>query len=218
MATALGLRALKTYSLPGRKAEFEVEKAASPRSCPHEVMIANCNKQGKQVNMAGQVIFQSFGRHSSDDVDAAVGVHLLMIGIAICLFFSICNLRISMGTRAEYTGTRLLPLFRDGAVAHEEYRVVRRQEEPGRPQGTGDGEDDSDDDELGSIEEESDDHRDEPRYPVGADLSELSLAAPRHGASGRARRPRGASSSPACAPMPLRARRESGSSRFRGAG
>ena len=58
------------------------EIVVSERDRTYEVMIANCNKQGKQVNMAGQVIFQSFGRHSADDVDAAVGMHLLMIGIA----------------------------------------------------------------------------------------------------------------------------------------
>ncbi|KAL3922401.1 MAG: hypothetical protein SGILL_002224 [Bacillariaceae sp.] len=78
--------------------------------------------------MSGQVIFQSFGRNYSDD-DAAIGMHLLTIGVAICLFFSLCNLRINMGTRAEYTGTRLLPLFHDGAIAYERYRVVRQQEE-----------------------------------------------------------------------------------------
>jgi hypothetical protein len=141
------------------------EILVSERDRTYEVMIANCNKQGKQVFMAGQVIFQSFGRHSSDDLDPAVGMHLLMIGVAICLFFSICNLRIHMGTRAQYNGPRLLPLFRDGAISHEQYRVVRRHEDHGQ-QLTAEGqEEEASDDGLNDTEEQEPQEPSEPRDP-----------------------------------------------------
>lgn len=97
---------------------------ASQRDQTYNVMVANCNKEGREIAVTGQVIFESFGKtlYAQDDVS---GMHLLMMGIAICLFFTICTFRIHMGTRADYTHSTLIPIFHDaGGIIVEEEHVL----------------------------------------------------------------------------------------------
>ncbi|KAG7372098.1 hypothetical protein IV203_018241 [Nitzschia inconspicua] len=78
----------------------------------YEVMLANCNKGGRDISLSGQVVFESFGRSSLHAQDDVLEVHLLLMGAAVFLFFSVCFIRVHMGTRADYTYSRLLPIFR----------------------------------------------------------------------------------------------------------
>lgn len=105
------------------------EIIVAERDRTYEVMLANCNKAGRDISLSGQVVFESFGRASSlgaqDDVS---GFHLLLVGVAVFVLFTLCSFRIHMGTRADYTYSRLIPIFHqtEGTII-EEY-VVRRDQ------------------------------------------------------------------------------------------
>jgi hypothetical protein len=88
------------------------EIIVSEKDRTYEVMLANCNMRGRDISVMGQVVFESFRKssalHAQDDVS---GLHLLMTGVAVFLLFTVCSFRIHMGTRADYSYSRLLPIF-----------------------------------------------------------------------------------------------------------
>jgi hypothetical protein len=88
------------------------EIMVSDKDRTYEVMLANCNKRGRDVSVSGKVAFDSFAYssalHAQDDVS---GIHLLVMGVAVFLLFTVCSFRIHMGTAADYTYSRLLPIF-----------------------------------------------------------------------------------------------------------
>ena len=110
-----------------------------------EVMIANCNKQqGREINLYGQVVFDSIGLASNSEQDAAIvttEIHLMLFALAICVLFTLCSIRVNMGTRAQYTYDRL-------AHNSNNRRIITSSTE----QAVGrEGEEEDDDDDANSI-------------------------------------------------------------------
>jgi len=122
----------------------EILIAATGRN--YEVMVANCNKMGRDVTLMGQVVFDSFREDSQNMV--APEMKLILFALFTCLFFTFCSVRINMGTRSDYIYNRFNSedgSLRDegagqtGRVAGDEQpqnnEVDDRSQERGREQG-----------------------------------------------------------------------------------
>ncbi len=66
-----------------------------------EVMIANCNPNGRRVSLSGQVVFEI-------DDDPLINlsfmseVKLTLVALAVCMIFSLLSIRVRMGTQADH--------------------------------------------------------------------------------------------------------------------
>jgi hypothetical protein len=107
-----------------------------------EVMIANCNKQGREINLFGQVVFDSIllnNDGSINGIDIISEIHLVIFALAVCLFFTLCTVRIHLGTRADYTYARLTRNTRiSNLVSTEPQEVEELEAQEGRDDGGGD--------------------------------------------------------------------------------
>jgi hypothetical protein len=117
----------RTGEMPQIRILDGAEIVISEKDRTYEVMFANCNKRGRDISLSGQVVFESFGKSSVLHAqDNASGLHLLVMGVAVFLLFTVSSFRIHMGTRADYTHSRSLPILHvpEGTIV-EEYMVAR---------------------------------------------------------------------------------------------
>jgi hypothetical protein len=83
-----------------KRGKFDVEKGGRY----YEVVIANCNKSGRQVDIEGQIIFEFFvddgpSRLSSIDLP---DTHYLMVSISTFIFLVMCCFRVRCSSRNAY--------------------------------------------------------------------------------------------------------------------
>jgi hypothetical protein len=66
-----------------------------------EVMIANCNQNGRRVSLSGQVVFEI-----DDDpltkLSVASEVKLTLVALAVCMIFTMLSVRVRRGTYSDY--------------------------------------------------------------------------------------------------------------------
>jgi hypothetical protein len=72
----------------------------------YEVLIANCDENGRHVKVNGQVLFD-FSHHDSDKSKSAPSEATYpMVSLSTFLFFTLCFIRVRFTTRAAYEDTR----------------------------------------------------------------------------------------------------------------
>ena len=71
----------------------------------YDVMIANCNENGRRVQLAGQVVFD-FEDNFAPLTSGSLTI-LTMIAVAVCLVLSLLSIKIERGTRSDWEYQRI---------------------------------------------------------------------------------------------------------------
>lgn len=80
-----------------KKGKLEV----SEKNQNFEVMIANCNPNGRRISLSGQVVFE-IGDDPLVSLSLVSELKLTLVALAVCLFFSLFSIRVRMGTQADH--------------------------------------------------------------------------------------------------------------------